>query len=204
MLGSSISFPINPPGSPYCLANFSQGVVTFPTIYVSVSCCLAIISIILICRRSKRRIKSEPHCHQCNYNLTGLHSFVCPECGTPIDPSKQYCGYRLSRRLRVGTGLFLFATAVASSFKPIERWAGSLYLYPYRPTFLVMKDLRDGEGVSPPDNIPLTYELGMTHGWISEGVDLSRIALDELLERENPENYRRPIGEKSISLRSLI
>jgi RNA polymerase subunit RPABC4/transcription elongation factor Spt4 len=26
----------------------------------------------------------EPHCVNCDYNLTGNESGMCPECGTPI------------------------------------------------------------------------------------------------------------------------
>ena len=74
--------------------------------------------------------------------------------------------------------------AVAVSCVPVQRWSTSLYLYPYWPTSFVMKDLRDGEGRPPPANTPSSYFPGMGHGWISESVDLSRVALDELIRRD--------------------
>jgi hypothetical protein len=36
--------------------------------------------------RSRERRSGPPRCPECDYNLTGNVSGVCPECGTPITP----------------------------------------------------------------------------------------------------------------------
>ena len=110
---------------------------------------------------------------------------------------------RLLRRLRVTSGLLLVSAAVTVSCSPVRQWSATAYLYPYRPTYLVMRDLRDGEGQPPPANAPSKYFPMSGHGWVSEQVDLARVALDELLRREQVKqlspDYRQQIDQLALS-----
>src|SRR5437773_3273233 len=46
----------------------------------------AVITVIMLLRRRRRRSRSfkEPTCGQCGYNVTGLSTFTCPECGSDL------------------------------------------------------------------------------------------------------------------------
>lgn len=46
---------------------------------------LFVIAIVALCRAIRgHRIGDEPHCRACEYNLTGLQSTECPECGATV------------------------------------------------------------------------------------------------------------------------
>jgi len=67
-----------------------------------------------------------------------------------------------------------------------------------------MQDLRNGSGQSAPAGNPL--ELNMrefTHGWLSEKIDLARVALDELQRRDRrgklSAKYRHQIDELALA-----
>jgi hypothetical protein len=74
--------------------------------------------------------------------------------------------------------------------------------YHCRPVDLVMDDLRHGEGKPPPTDTHFP-EIMDGHGWVSEGVDLSRIAIAELLRREQlgelPAKYRLEIDQLALA-----
>ncbi|MGD0139222.1 MAG: hypothetical protein ABSD28_10115 [Tepidisphaeraceae bacterium] len=173
----------------------------FPIFAVCTSAFLALCGLWMILRPSRRRVGIEPRCHHCDYILIGITSERCPECGTVIDPRHAARGHRRSRRIRVITGLVLLSVALAVSWSPVENWSQSIYWYQYRPTFLVMQDLEHGNGRPAPANNPLERAWG--HGWLSERVDLARVALDELLRRDklgklSPE-YRHQIDEMALA-----
>ncbi len=51
-----------------------------------------------------RRRGTTPHCRRCNYNLTGLDSDRCPECGTPLTPKTVVIGEGRRRPVRIVAG----------------------------------------------------------------------------------------------------
>jgi len=66
-----------------------------------------------------------------------------------------------------------------------------------------MQDLKHGSGQAPPVNNPLDQQFSSSHGWLSEQVDLARVALDELIRRDKagglaPE-YRHQIDEMALA-----
>jgi hypothetical protein len=85
----------------------------------------------------------------------------------------------------------------------MERWWQSIYWYQYRPTYLVMQDLKNGNGRPIPPNAPLELTMFDGHGWLSEQVDLARVALDELLRRDKvgklSPKYRRQLDEIALA-----
>lgn len=63
--------------------------------------------ILLIRGLHGRRIGTDPHCRKCHYNLTGLTSRKCPECGTTLAPKTVLIGKPARRRGALATGLCL-------------------------------------------------------------------------------------------------
>jgi hypothetical protein len=100
-------------------------------------------------------------------------------------------------------GLVLLVVAPVICWNPVENWSHSVYWYQYRPTSWVMGDLKHGSGQPAPANNPLDRRAFFGHGWLSENVDLARVALDELLRRDklgklSPE-YRQEIDELAMA-----
>jgi hypothetical protein len=82
-----------------------------------------------------------PHCPRCDYNLTGLTSERCPECGTTITPANLVYGEKV-RQL----WLKLAALAVVVGLLiPAVRWAWSHDWYRLKPTSWVLSDLESSD-----------------------------------------------------------
>lgn len=62
--------------------------------------------------RARRRGRT-PHCRSCDYNLTGLTSDRCPECGAEVTPFTIVYGERHRRPLRAVAGTVLLCMAAA-------------------------------------------------------------------------------------------
>lgn len=60
-----------------------------------------------------KREGRTPYCRKCCYNLTGIDSSCCPECGTPITPASTLHGERSPRPRRIMMGTVLLIAAVA-------------------------------------------------------------------------------------------
>lgn len=178
----------------------------FPISAVCTAAFVALCGLWLVFRRSRRRVGSDPHCHHCDYLLIGITSGRCPECGRPIDPRGAARGRRRGRRIRILIGVVLLAVAPSITWRPVGDWWQSIYWYRYRSTSSVMQDLRHGSGQPPPANNPFESQNWFSHGWLSEEVDLARVALDELLRRDkagklSPE-YRCEIDEMALATMS--
>lgn len=154
---------------------------SFPIWTVALSLLLLTCAAVLL-RRRFRRVGDAPHCIHCNYLLVGIQSERCPECGKPI--RSVVTGERRYSHLRLAIGLACAVIAPLICWKPLSRWASVVYWYPYRPTFLVIDDLESGRGLPAPRGSPLDREIWLSHGWLSEQVDLSRVAMDELHRRD--------------------
>lgn len=84
-----------------------------------------------------RRRGQSPFCRKCEYNLTGLTSTRCPECGTVISPETTIYGERRRKPVLSGLGclgLILFALAAAQAGRKVN-W------YLYYPASWVVRDL---------------------------------------------------------------
>ncbi len=69
-------------------------------VFIAVAIACAGIWLIL---RSRSKVGSEPHCGHCDYQLTGLTSNRCPECGRPFIQA----GVTLGRNRGTARGFWL-------------------------------------------------------------------------------------------------
>ena len=89
-----------------------------------------------------RRQGDAPHCRKCGYNLTGLESGRCPECGVAAGPKTIVRGRRCRRPLEIVVGMMYAGLASA----PLYMAARQVDWYPYYPTAWVVNDLRSPDG----------------------------------------------------------
>ena len=175
----------------------------FPFLPLAISAILAVGGLWLALGRRRRRPTGEPRCAHCDYILIGLPSNRCPECGTLIDGPGALRGQRRRSRVRTATGVLLVAASPVCSWNPVARWQQSIYWYHYRPASMLMYDLRHGSGLPPPPNNPLEPKSFWNHGWPEEQVDLARVALDELLKRDEDgklsARYRHEIDKMALA-----
>ncbi len=75
---------------------------------VLISIFLLTLALLIVGLRGKR-IGDEPHCRKCKYNLTGIVSTSCPECGTVLSPQSIGWGLRKFRPIFVIVAMLLFA-----------------------------------------------------------------------------------------------
>ncbi len=63
-----------------------------------------------------RRIGDEPRCRKCKYNLTGVESKTCPECGRTWTPDSAARGLRIKRKrpLAIGAALLLLGSVLTA------------------------------------------------------------------------------------------
>jgi hypothetical protein len=85
-----------------------------------------------------RRRGTTPHCLRCDYNLTGLTSDRCPECGTQITPASIVYGERIRRPWSKAAAVALVAVLLI----PVVQWARNYNWYRMKPTSWVMSDLQ--------------------------------------------------------------
>jgi hypothetical protein len=165
---------------------------------------LLVISLWLLLK-NRRTVGTQPQCRKCDYLLIGLSSDRCPECGTPITPKSIVHGARQRRPGRIAAGCMGIALAVGTVWQPTRIFVQTTNFYQWKPTFMVMRDLRTGSGrPSPGVDTPLTRSIGNTgHGWVRERVDLARIAFEELLRRDKAgklsATYRHEIEEMALA-----
>jgi len=91
--------------------------------------------------RSRRR-GSTPRCRTCEYDLTGLVSDRCPECGTVITTESKVYGERYRRPVLGLIGLLLIVLATLPLLKPVQQ----INWYQYVPTGVVLKHLETTTG----------------------------------------------------------
>ncbi|MCB9850627.1 MAG: hypothetical protein H6817_07970 [Phycisphaerales bacterium] len=61
-------------------------VAAFPAWWLFVPAVLLLIPLMVAITSYRRRMRRQRYCRACDYDLTGNHSGICPECGTPLSP----------------------------------------------------------------------------------------------------------------------
>jgi predicted RNA-binding Zn-ribbon protein involved in translation (DUF1610 family) len=124
----------------------------------------------------RRRRGTTPHCRRCGYNLTGLVSPYCPECGLVLDETEIVYGEPYRRPVFAVVGGVLLVLAVAGVVSGVRR--GGVNWYRYYPTTLV---LRDAQSANAATAVKAWGELRgrLTAGSLSAGqrADLIDVAL---------------------------
>ena len=94
-----------------------------------------------------RRVGEEPYCRKCAYNLTGLTSERCPECGSPIAPDGIVHGtfhrrwaFIVVGALPLAVCTWLLGSLACSHLRMID-------LYPHYPFSWLLADARQGRGL---------------------------------------------------------
>ena len=89
-----------------------------------------------------RRVDRAPHCRKCGYNLTGLTSNRCPECGAELTPQMIVHGTRRRRvhSLVVGASLLVVGAVFLGTWAYAR--AQQVNWYPRAPFFWVLADAR--------------------------------------------------------------
>ncbi len=103
---------------------------------------LAVAGLLGIALRPGRR-GDTPHCRACNYNLTGIASECCPECGVRLDSHAIVYGERNRSLLKALSGCALLVLAAMGC----AALAWHVDYYSYLPFRLL---LREVESLSPP------------------------------------------------------
>lgn len=110
---------------------------------------LVILGMRLVITGWRARCELEyPHCRRCGYNLTGLTSSRCPECGTHLTSGTVVQGWRRADGRRIGRGVLLIVIAGAVfgvSQIPFVRHFSRLSL---RPTAVLLNDLESEDRVA--------------------------------------------------------
>src|SRR5262245_57686450 len=97
-----------------------------------------------------RRVGTDPHCRKCGYNLTGITSERCPECGTPHLDNPVLGQFRRRYRL-VLAGLLILLPSTGMLIRVEIQWARSVEdWYRYKPTFLVLRDAKAAYDLATP------------------------------------------------------
>ena len=109
--------------------------ITIPWLGLVVGVIFPLIGLILLVKGFRgKRVGDDPHCQRCKYNLTGLPSNRCPECGAHLDASKAVTTGQRRRckgSLAVGIILLLFATGFWGTTAYIR--AKNIDLYKFYP-----------------------------------------------------------------------
>jgi hypothetical protein len=89
-----------------------------------------------------RKVDDFPYCRRCRYNLTGLTSERCPECGGLVAEVGTIIGKRRRRPRLILAGLVLSLPSAAALIGAQTRWARSIEWYQKLPTWWVIREAR--------------------------------------------------------------
>lgn len=120
-------------------------------------------ALLLVSGLEVRRRGDVPHCLGCGYNLTGLTSNACPECGTTMSLTAIVYGTPYRRRSLAIIGVCLLAVSSAS----VPVLVGMIDVYPLLPTRVLIHMTR----WSNPDQTAKSWaEIGrrLTAGRLSQ------------------------------------
>lgn len=86
-----------------------------------------------------RRRGAEPRCRGCGYNLTGIESERCPECGRVLGANAIVHGTRRRRPWRIGIGVLLLLLAGGATVPNLVQ----IDWYAHKPAGWVLSDLNN-------------------------------------------------------------
>lgn len=99
--------------------------------------------IVLGCRG--RRVGDAPHCRKCGYNLTGLPSEACPECGSSCTGRGVAVGRKQRLRSAIVAGLVATIAGLVLGGAAGYTRVRNVDPYPYYPFFMVLADAESGD-----------------------------------------------------------
>jgi hypothetical protein len=89
-----------------------------------------------------RRTGTSRHCRRCGYNVDGIQSEKCPECGSRLAETAVVIGQRHRRPVAAILSLCLLVLGLAFAATVAEhRWLGKINWYAYRPYSWLLRDL---------------------------------------------------------------
>lgn len=92
-----------------------------------------------------RRKGQTLHCKRCNYNLQGLTSDRCPECGQPLTPANIVKGQRPRKPRGAVFAVFLLLLGIAGIVAGLNDRIRKTDWYTYKPTAWVFADLKSAD-----------------------------------------------------------
>lgn len=92
-----------------------------------------------------RRRGDAPHCRKCGYNLTGISSQRCPECGQTLVGGAVVRGTRTRRPLLAVFGLLCFTLGSAPFAERAYQRLRRVDWYQFKPTGWVIHDLQSAQ-----------------------------------------------------------
>jgi hypothetical protein len=90
---------------------------------------------------------SDPHCRHCGYNLTGLESTCCPECGQAWTSKTVLIGELHRRPKAIVAGIACAGIALAALGVPTYRFAASIDPFHFKPTVALLQDIKSPDWV---------------------------------------------------------
>jgi hypothetical protein len=116
---------------------------------LAVEAALIVLGAILFFRglRPKRK-GDDPHCRRCDYSLVGLETDRCPECGSILSPAAIIRGQRHRRPRLIWCGAIALLLGLATMIPLASPRVRNPPWYHYKPTFMVMRDLRSGSAIA--------------------------------------------------------
>lgn len=90
--------------------------------------CICTVKVAAVALMMRNRVQRDPLCEECGYNLRGLTSLVCPECGTPFEAYPRHQSQiAWARRRQIGWIKGYLLTVVQVLFSP-QIFAREVYL----------------------------------------------------------------------------
>jgi len=122
-----------------------------------------------------RRVGDEPRCRKCKYNLTGVESNKCPECGRLWTPGSAARGLRFTRKRPLALGVVLLllggalTAAIATGYLQKTNWFTHLptsWIIPFATrgntnAFTAIADRFDNDKLTASD-LPQLIEAALT------------------------------------------
>ncbi len=149
--------------------------------------------VLLVVGLRGRRVGDEPRCRRCRYNLTGLTSEICPECGADLKATDAtIAGLRKRRTVFLIAGVALLLFGVAGWGIRIYGQANQVDWYRYYPAGMLNTAIADGDSKAL-DELDRRYFAGE----LSETAIVSYIRA--ALEMQGSEQ-RHPLNDPVMNL----
>lgn len=173
-----------------------------------------------------KHVGDEPRCRRCKYNLTGLPSNRCPECGADLDaPRATVIGLRQRRKAALIVGLFMVGLAAGGWGARLYARAKQIDPYPYYPTGWLVSTAAGGDSKALTE-LNARYTAGkLSDGqiakFVTKGMEIQaaeskhaltrpwmtllyQMILDDRASREQEDAFYRQLARCTISVRSPV